>query len=73
MKAENPDRIVLAGDLNCRSSIWWNGDIEQPEGTALQELIETNGLYQLIEEPTNIRNEGSSCIDLIITDQPICL
>ncbi len=29
-----------------------------------------NGLFQLIDEPTNIRNEGMSCIDLIITDQP---
>ena len=36
----------------------------------MKELIETNGLYQLIEKPTNIRNEGSSCVDLIITDQP---
>ena len=45
-------------------------DIEQPEGTALDEIMETNGLYQLIEEPTNMRNEGCSCIDLISTDQP---
>ena len=70
MKAENPHSIILTGDFNCRSNIWWTGDIEQPEGTALEELIETNGLYQLIEEPTNIRNERSSCIDLIVTDQP---
>ena len=35
----------------------------------MEELIETNSLYQMIEEPTKIRNEGSSCIDLIITDQ----
>ena len=37
---------------------------------ALEEFLETNGLYQLIGEPTIIRIEGSSCIDLIITDQP---
>ena len=46
------------------------GDIEQPEGTALEELIETNGLHQLIDEPTNIKNGGMSCTHLIITDQP---
>ncbi len=70
MKGENPHCMILKGDLNCRSSMWWTKDIEQPEGNALDELLETNGLYQLIDEPTNIGNEGSSCIDLIITDQP---
>ena len=70
MKAESQHCIIFTGDLNCRSSMWWTEDIEQPEGTALDELLETNGLYQLIEERTNIRNEGCSCIDLIITDQP---
>ena len=70
LKGENPQCIILTGDFNCRSSQWWTGGIEQPEGTALEELIETNGLHQLIDEPTNIRNGGMSCIDLIITDQP---
>ena len=70
MKTEHPHCVILTGDFNCRSSIWWIGDVEQPEGTALEELIETNSLYQLIEEPTNICNKGNSCIDLIITDQP---
>ena len=70
LKGENPQCIILTGGFNCRSCQWWTEDIEQPEGTALEELIETNGLYQLIDEPTNIRNGGMSCIDLIITDQP---
>ena len=46
------------------------GDIENPEGAALDELLETNNLFQLIYEPTNMRGECMSCIDLIITDQP---
>ena len=70
LKAENPHALILTGDFNCRSSQWWHGDTEQPEGTDLDELIETNNLYQLINEPTNIRGESMSCIDLIITDQP---
>ena len=37
---------------------------------ALDEIIEVNNLYQLIDEPTNIRRDSMSCIDLIITDQP---
>ena len=54
----------------CRTSQWWTEDAESPEGMALDEIIEVNNLYQLINEPTNIRGESMSCIDLIITDQP---
>ena len=36
----------------------------------MDEFIESNNLSQLIDEPTNIRTTGMSCIDLIITDQP---
>ena len=67
---ERPYSIIVTGDFNCRSSQWWGGDIENPEGTALDELLETNNLYQIIDEPTNVRGECMSCIDLIITDQP---
>ena len=44
--------------------------MKDPEGTALDEFIERNNLCQLINEPTHIRGESMSCIDLIITDQP---
>ena len=33
------------------------------------ELIESNNLFQLIGQPTHIRGNSRSCIDLIITDQ----
>ncbi len=70
LRRERYHSLVLTGDFNCRSSQWWDNDVENPEGTALDELMEMNNLYQLIDEPTNIRGEGMSCIDLIITDQP---
>ena len=70
LRQEKPTALIITGDFNCRSSQWWEGDNEYPEGTALDEFIETNNLYQLINEPTNIRCESMSCIDLIITDQP---
>ena len=70
IRNETAHAVVLTGDFNCRSSQWWDSDIENPVGTALYELIETNNLHQLIEEPTNIRYNSMSCIDLIITDQP---
>ena len=70
MQRERPPLMILTGDLNCRSSQWWPQDMEEPQGMALEELIETNNLHQLIDEPTNIRGEAMSCIDLITTDQP---
>ena len=70
IRNETPHAVVLTGDFNCRSSQWWDLDTESPEGAALDEFIETNKLHQLIEEPTNIRNDSMTCIDLIITDQP---
>ena len=70
MQNDRPHSLILTGDFNCRSTQWWAQDVENPEGTALDELIETNNLHQLIYMPTNIRNEAMFCIDLIITDQP---
>ena len=69
---EKHHSIILTGDLDCRSVQWWPNDVENPEGTALDEFIETNNLYQLIDTPTNTREGGMSCIDLVITNQPNC-
>ena len=61
---------IVSGDFNCRSSHWWAEDTELPEGTAIDELIESNNLFQLIDQLTHIRGNSRSCIDLIIIDQP---
>ena len=70
LQRERPYSIIITGDFNCRSSQWWGEDIENLEGTALDEKFETNNLYQLIDEQTNMRSGSMSCIDLVITDQP---
>ena len=70
LQGERPHSLLITGDFTCRSSQWWAADVESPEGTALHQIIETNTLTQLIDEPTNIRGEGMSCIDLIITEKP---
>ena len=62
MQRERPHLMILTGDLNCRSSQWWPQDMEEPQGMALEELIETNNLHQLIDEPTNIRGETKSLL-----------
>ena len=70
LQREKPYSIIITGDFNCRSSQWWGEDMENSEGNALDEVLETNSLHQIIDEPTNIRGESMSCIDLVITDQP---
>ncbi len=69
MQAERSHTIIITGDMSCRSPQLWADDSEHPEGSALDELIETNNLCQLIDEPTNIRGQSKSCIDPIIKDQ----
>ena len=70
IQAKNPDCIIITGDFNCRTQQWWSGDIEDHHGTALDDLIQSKNFSQLIDEPTHIINDSSSCIDLIITSQP---
>ena len=57
-----PYSIVLTGDFNCRSSHWWAEGTELPEGTALDELIESNNLFQLIDQPTHIRETADHAL-----------
>ena len=61
---------VITGDFNARSSYWWCKDINTTEGSKLFSLTSSNGFSQLINEPTHIQANSSSCIDLILTDQP---
>ena len=68
LQMETPHSVVFTGDFNCRTSQWWTEDAESPEGMTLDEIIEVNNLYQLINEPTNIRGESMSCIGLFITN-----
>ena len=65
-----PSLSVIADDYNARSSYWWCKDINAKEGANLYSLTSSNGFYQLINEPTHIQVNSSSCIDLLLTDQP---
>ena len=70
MRAENPFCVVITGDFNCRSSQWWDNDIENNEGKLFEPLTSDLGLHQLISEPTHLMGDSRSCIDLVFTDQP---
>ena len=45
MQKERPQLIISKGDFNCHSSRWWAYDVEEPEGMALVELLETCNLH----------------------------
>ena len=67
---EKPKAIILTGDFNAKSPIFWENDVDSREGRILTELSISNNLEQLINEPTHIRDDGSqTCIDLLFTDQ----
>ena len=70
MHSENPFCVIFTGDFNCRSTQWWENDIENNEGKLFEPLSSDLGLHQLISEPTHLIGESKSCIDLIFTDQP---
>ena len=64
-----PSLSAVTGDFNSRSSSWRSKDTDTIEGLKLLSLISSNRLSQLINEPTHIQANSTSCIDLIFTDQ----
>ena len=71
IEQENPYMTFFTGDFNGQSQIWYPGGATTPEGAEIEDLISNLGLHQVINEPTNFEpNKNSTCIDLIITDQP---
>ena len=52
--AESPFCVIVTGDFNCRSTQWWEDDIENNEGGLFETLASDNGLHQLISEPTHL-------------------
>ena len=63
----SPDGSILINNFNARSSKWWPLDKDFPEGHEIESLTSTAGYSQLIDQPEQITNTSSSCIDLIFT------
>ena len=64
-----PIASVIASDFNARSSSWQSEDINTSEVTKLYSLTSAKGFLQIINEPTHIQTNSSSCIDSVFTDQ----
>ena len=61
---------AVTGDVNARSFSWWCNNRNIIEGSHLYSSTSANGFLQLINEPVHIQINKSSCIDLILTNQP---
>ena len=57
------------GDFNARLSNWRKYDVSKNEGIQIDFITSAHGLEQLINEPTHILSNSSSCTDLIFTNQ----
>ena len=62
--------MVALGDFNAKPKSWYTNDCTDFEGSKINILTSSFGFHQIINKPTHILNNSSSCIDLIFTTQP---
>ena len=69
--AESTSHLTVAiGDFNIKSKTWYIKDKITTECARIEVVTSQYGLHQIINEPTHVLENSSSCIDLIFTPQP---
>ena len=68
--SKNPFLVVVLGDFNAKLNTWCKFDKTTYEGSKIDGLMSNFGLKQLINEPTHVTGNSSSCIDLLFASQP---
>ena len=66
----NPFLVIALGDFNTKLSQWYENDKTTTEGSKIANITTRYGLKQIINQPTHILNNSSSCIDSLFTSQP---
>ena len=61
---------TIIGDFNAKSCNWYSHDKTSFEGSIFESITSQFGLHQLINEPTHLLQNSSSCIDSMFTSQP---
>ena len=69
ISANNSSLTVVLNKFNGRSNFWYKTDKMANDGFKIDVITLQFGLYQLINEPTDLTRNTSSCIDLIVTSQ----
>ena len=62
--------MTIIGDFNAKSCNWYVHDKTSFEGSTIESITSQFGLHQLINEPTDLLQNSSPCINLIFTSQP---
>ena len=62
--------MTVIGDFNAKFCNWYSHDKTSFDGSTTESITSQFGLHQLINEPTHLLQNSSSCIDLIFTSQP---
>ena len=62
---------VVLGDFSAKLRQCYDKDSSTSEGISIENIISQFGLHQIINEPTHIPENSSSCIDLSFTLQSI--
>ena len=65
----NPFFTILIGDFNAKCTSSYSKDNSTTRGSKLSLLTSQLGLNQIINEPTHITKNSSTCIDLLFTSQ----
>ena len=60
---KNPFLLTVIGDFNAKSPNWYNKDKTSFEGNTIENVTSRLGLHEMINEPTHILPNSSSCID----------
>ena len=61
-----PYMMAVLGDFNGKLNSWYANDNANIEGSKIDILTASFGCNEIINEPTQILNNSSSCIDLIL-------
>ena len=67
---EKPYTMLFTGDFNAHLKQWSESDSDNSFGIELQKIFDSHGLFQIVDQPTFITSTCSTCIDLVVTDQP---
>ena len=67
---KNPFLMTTIRDFTAKSKNWYSQDKTSFKGKTIESITSQFRLYQLINEPTHLLENSSSCIDLIFTSLP---
>ena len=67
---KNPFLIVAIGDFDAKTANCYKNDTASYEGLKIDAIAFQFCSQQLINEPTHLKGNSSSCIDLIFTSEP---